>query len=220
MNDFNRFGRTYQVIAQADAQFRSTAEDIAHAARRATRAARWCRSARFVNVTRNVTAPIACMRYNGYPAPRSTAAPRPAISSGQAEAAMDDSSRDENLPNGMTFEWTELTYQRILAGNTAVTSSRCACCSCSSCSPRSTRASAAAGDHPDRADVAALRAIIGVLITGGDNNIFTQIGLIVLVGLACKNAILIVEFAQKREAGRSAAAGRASKPRACACARS
>ena len=82
---------------------------------------------------------------------------RPAISSGQAQAAIERIAA-ETLPPGISYEWTELTYQQILAGNTAIWVFPLACCWCSWCSPRSTRAGAAARDHPDRADVPARRA--------------------------------------------------------------
>ena len=118
VNDFNKFGRTYQVIAQADAPFRSTAEDIkllkVRNARRRDGAAR-CHRADPRDVRprpgRSATTPI--------PPPTSTAVAAPGVSSGEARAIMENILK-ETLPNGFGYEWTELTYQEILAGNTAV----------------------------------------------------------------------------------------------------
>jgi multidrug efflux pump len=104
------------------------------------------------------------------------------------------------LPNGMVFEWTEITYQQILAGNTALWIFPL-------CVLLAFLVLAAQYESWSLplvviliVPMVLLSAITGVWLTGGDNNIFTQIGLIVLVGLACKNAILIVEFARDREA--------------------
>jgi len=138
------------------------------------------------------------MRYNGYPAAEINGGAAPGFSSGQAEASMTKLVTD-NLPQGMTHEWTELTYQRILAGNTAVyVYPLCLLLVFLVLS---------ALYESFRLPLAIilivpmclLFAITGVWLKGSDNNIFTQIGLIVLVGLACKNAILIVEFAKVKQ---------------------
>ena len=117
VNDFNRFGRTYQVIAQADAQFRDHAEDITRLKTR--NAAGPDGAARPLVKVKETYGPDRAMRYNGYPAAEINGGPAPGFSSGQAEALMEKLA-DENLPKGMALEWTELTYQQILAGNTAV----------------------------------------------------------------------------------------------------
>src|SRR5204863_8540380 len=134
----------------------------------------------------------------GYPGAEIGGGPTPAISSGQTEALIAKLA-NENLPKGATFEWTELTYQRILAGNSAVyVYPLCLLL---------VFLVLAAQYGSLRLPLAIilivpmclLFAITGVWLKGSDNNIFTQIGLIVLVGLACKNAILIVEFAKHNQ---------------------
>src|SRR5437867_3705897 len=196
VNDFNRFGRTYQVIAQADARFRDRPEDIT---RLKTRNANgeMVPLGTLVKV-REAYGPDRAIRYNGYPAAETNGAPARRFSSGQAEALMAKLA-NENLSKGLAFEWTELTYQRILAGNTAVyVYPLCILL---------VFLVLAAQYESFRLPLAIilivpmclLFAITGVWLKGSDNNIFTQIGLIVLVGLACKNAILIIEFAKHKQ---------------------
>ena len=196
VNDFNRFGRTYQVIAQADGQFRQRPEDITRLKTR-NAAGEMVPLGTLVKVT-EAHGPDRAMRYNGYPAAEINGGPAPGFSSGQAEALITKLA-NENLPKGMTMEWTELTYQRILAGNTAIyVYPLCLLL---------VFLVLAAQYESFRLPLAIilivpmclLFAITGVWLKGGDNNIFTQIGLIVLVGLACKNAILIVEFARHKQ---------------------
>jgi len=142
--------------------------------------------------------PDRAMRYNAYRAAEINGAPAPGYSSGQAQAAIEKILR-ENLPKGMTFEWTDLTYQQILAGNTAILVFPL-------CVLLVFMVLAALYESLTLplaviliVPMSLLSAITGVWFMGMDNNIFTQIGLIVLVGLACKNAILIVEFARELE---------------------
>ena len=196
INDFNRFGRTYQVIAQADAQFRGHPEDITRLKTRNDKGQMVPLGA-VVKVT-ETHGPNRALRYNGFPAAEINGGPAVGYSSGQAEALMSKLAV-ENLPKGMTYEWTELTYQRILAGNSAIyVYPLCILL---------VFLVLAAQYESLRLPLAIilivpmclLFAISGVWLSGGDNNIFTQIGLIVLVGLACKNAILIVEFARHRQ---------------------
>ncbi|MGB9330835.1 MAG: multidrug efflux RND transporter permease subunit [Steroidobacteraceae bacterium] len=197
VNDFNLFGRTYQVNAQAEPRFRMDAEDIARLKTR-NAAGDMIPLGSFVTV-RPSSGPDRVMHYNGYPTAEINGGPGPGYSSGQAQAAMEALARKE-LPNGMSFEWTDLTYQQILAGNTAVIVFPLVVLL--------VFLVLAAQYESLRLPLAVIlimpmvlfSAITGVQLAGGENNIFTQIGLIVLVGLAGKNAILIVEFARDREA--------------------
>ncbi len=196
VNDFNRFGRTYQVVAQADAQFRDRPEDITRLKTRNDKGQMVPLGA-LVKVT-ETHGPNRALRYNGYPAAEINGGPAAGFSSGQAEALIANLAGN-GLAKGMTFEWTDLTYQRILAGNSAIyVYPLCILL---------VFLVLAAQYESLRLPLAIilivpmclLFAISGVWLKGGDNNIFTQIGLIVLVGLACKNAILIVEFARHKQ---------------------
>jgi multidrug efflux pump len=196
VNDFNRFGRTYKVIAQADAGFRGKPEDLTRLKTRNGQG-QMVPLGTVVKVT-ETHGPDRAMRYNGYPAAEINGGPAPGFSSGQAEALITKLAADA-LPKGMALEWTDLTYQRILAGNTAVyVYPLCILL---------VFLVLAAQYESFRLPLAIilivpmclLFAITGVWLKGGDNNIFTQIGLLVLVGLACKNAILIVEFAKHKQ---------------------
>jgi len=196
VNDFNQFGRTYQVIAQADKAYRSTPEDILRL--------------QTVNTEGNLVplgsvltvsetfGPDTAMRYNAFRSADLNGNAAPGYSSGEAQAAI-IKILEETLPPGMDFEWTELTYQQILAGNTAIFIFPL-------CILLVFLVLAAQYESLTLplaviliVPMSILSAMVGVLYVGGDNNIFTQISLFVLAGLASKNAILIVEFARELE---------------------
>ncbi|BAU74267.1 efflux RND transporter permease subunit [Metapseudomonas furukawaii] len=195
-NDFNRFGRTYQVNVQADQQFRLEPEQIGQLKVRNNRGEMIPLST-FVKVE-NSSGPDRVMHYNGFITAEINGAAAPGYSSGQAEAAIARLLKEE-LPNGMTYEWTDLTYQQILAGNTAVFIFPL----CVLLAFLVLAAQYESWSLPLAVilivPTVLFSAIVGVILAGSDNNIFTQIGLIVLVGLACKNAILIVEFAKEKQ---------------------
>ncbi|MFV3386982.1 efflux RND transporter permease subunit [Pseudomonas sp. NY15364] len=195
-NDFNRFGRTYQVNVQADQQFRLEPEQIGQLKVRNNRGEMVPLST-FVKVD-DSAGPDRVMHYNGFLTAEINGAAAPGYSSGQAEAAI-AKLLNEELPIGMTFEWTDLTYQQILAGNTAIFIFPL----CVLLAFLVLAAQYESWSLPLAVilivPTVLLAAITGVIMAGIDNNIFTQIGLIVLVGLACKNAILLVEFAKDKQ---------------------
>ncbi|HYG86629.1 MAG TPA: multidrug efflux RND transporter permease subunit [Azospirillum sp.] len=196
VNDFNAFGRVYQVRVQADAPFRAHADDLGLLKTRNAQGT-------MVPLSSLVTVqpsygPEMVVRYNGYTAADINGGPAPGYSSGQAEAAAERIAA-EVLPRGVKLEWTDLTYQKILVGNAGLwvfpISVLLVFLVLAALYESLTLPLAILLIVP----MSLLSALAGVWLTGGDNNIFTQIGFMVLVGLSAKNAILIVEFARELE---------------------
>jgi multidrug efflux pump len=196
VNDFNQFGRTYQVRVQADAPFRSQREQIAQLKVRNDKGEMIPLSS-LMKIS-DTYGPDRVQRYNNYVAAELNGGPAPGVSSGQAQTAMEEIAR-ATLPKGVSFEWTDLTYQDILAGNTMIYVFPL----CVLLVFLVLAAQYESWTLPLAVilivPMSILCALTGVKLTGGDNNIFTQIALFVLVGLASKNAILIVEFAIELE---------------------
>jgi len=196
INDFNQFGRTYQVIAQADKSFRSKPEDILRLQTR-NNDGQMVPLGSVINVEETF-GPETAMRYNAYRSADLNGSAAPGFSSGQAQQAI-SKILDETLPPGMGFEWTELTYQKILAGNTAIYIFPLCLFLVFLVLAAQYESIALPLAVILIVPMSILSAIIGVYIVGGENNIFTQISLFLLAGLASKNAILIVEFARDLE---------------------
>lgn len=196
VNDFNLFGRTYHVTAQADGPYRRQPEDILNFKTRNSQGG-MVPLGTLVSL-RSITGPDRIVRYDMYPAAEMTGNPGAGVSSGDAIAAMENLVK-QNLPASIGFEWTELTLQQILEGNTAVFIFPL----CVLFVYLTLAALYESWSLPLAiiliVPMCLLFAIVGVWLGGMDNNIFTQIGFVVLVGLACKNAILIVEFARQRQ---------------------
>jgi len=196
INDFNKFGRTYQVIAQADKQFRSHPEDILKL--RTRNAAGEMVPLGSVVRIKEITGPDNSIRYNGFLAADLNGGPAPGYSSGQAQQAI-TKILDDTLPKGMSYEWTDLVYQQILAGNTTLLVFPLCVLLVFLVLSAQYESFILPLSIILIVPLCLFSAIMGVWVTGGDNNIFTQIAFFVLIGLACKNAILIVEFAHQLE---------------------
>jgi multidrug efflux pump len=199
VNDFNRFGRTWQVNLQSESMFRVDASGIGKLQVRNT-------AGQMIPLTslariEEVSGPLMVMRYNMYAAAAVNGAPAPGVSSGEAIRLVEESANRE-LASSMSFEWTEITLLQILAGNTAVFAFGGAVVLVFLILAAQYESWAIPLSVILVVPMCVLSSLVGVALAGLDLNIFTQIGFVVLVGLACKNAILIVEFAKmKHDAG-------------------
>ncbi|MCP8690439.1 efflux RND transporter permease subunit [Marinobacterium sedimentorum] len=196
VNDFNQFGRTYQVIAQADKAFRDSPDDILRLKVRNNEGEMVPLGA-VIRISETF-GPEAAQRHNAFRAADLNGSAAPGYSSGQAQAAI-TRILNETLPPGMQFEWTELTYQQILAGDTTTLVIPLVILLVFLVLAAQYESLLLPLSIVLIIPMSMLSALVGVWLSDGDNNIFTQISLFVLMGLATKNAILIVEFARELE---------------------
>ncbi len=196
VNDFNYLGRTWQVVAQADTSYRQSAADILQLRARSD-TGKMVPLAAIAEVDKQ-SGPYRVVRYNLFPSAEIQGEAAPGYSSGQAIKAMEEISA-RVLPKGMGIEWTDLSYQQTQAGNTGIYVFGLAVLFVFLLLAAQYESVVLPLAVILIVPMCLLAAILGVNLLGMDNNVLTQIGLVVLIGLAAKNAILIVEFARQGE---------------------
>jgi multidrug efflux pump subunit AcrB len=196
VNDINLFGRTWQVNLQADAAFRLEPKDVSLLAVKNSKGKRVPIGS--VAQVRDSSGPVMITRYNMYPSAAITGASLPGVSSGTVVKIMDGLAERE-LPSSMSIEWTELTYLQIQEGSTVIFAFAGAVILVFLILASQYESWSLPLAVILVVPMCLLCALIGIVIAGMDINIFVQVGFVVLVGLASKNAILIVEFAREKQ---------------------
>lgn len=197
VNDFNLLGRTYRVTAQAEAPFRATESDIANLKTRSNTGGMVPIGS--LATFQDKTGPYRVVRYNMFPAVELDGNTAPGFSSGQSLLTMEKLA-DETLPAGYSTEWTDIAFQQQLAGNTAAIVFALAVVFVFLVLAAQYESLVLPLSIIMIVPMCLLAAMIGVNLRSMDNNVLTQIGLVVLIALAAKNAILVVEFARQAEA--------------------